>query len=396
MRFIHTADWQLGMTRHFLEGEAQPRYSAARRDAVAGLGALAAETGAEFVVVAGDVFEDNQLDPEVVSKSLEAMRTIGVPVYLLPGNHDPLDAASVYTSALFRAEAPDNVVVLDRAGCHEVRPGVQIVAAPWRSKRPTTDLVAEVLADLPADPAVTRILVAHGGVDLLAPDKDTPSLIRLAAVSEALAAGAVHYVALGDKHSRTAVGDSGRVWYSGSPEVTNYDDIEPDPGQVLVVDINDTDTDSGPARPVTVTPHRVGRWRFTTLRYQVDNRRDIADLDLNLDLIPDKDRTVVRLILAGTLSITDRAALDATLDKYSRLFAWVGLWERHSDLAVVPEDAEFSDLGIGGFAATAVAELVELARADAGDTGESAEDAQGALALLLRLSGGLIPKSGAA
>ena len=33
MRFLHTADWQLGMTRHFLAGDAQPRYSAARRDA---------------------------------------------------------------------------------------------------------------------------------------------------------------------------------------------------------------------------------------------------------------------------------------------------------------------------------------------------------------------------
>ena len=45
MRFVHTADWQLGMTRHFLAGEAQPQYSAARRDAVAGLGPLAAATG---------------------------------------------------------------------------------------------------------------------------------------------------------------------------------------------------------------------------------------------------------------------------------------------------------------------------------------------------------------
>jgi DNA repair exonuclease SbcCD nuclease subunit len=130
MRFLHTADWQLGMTRHFLNGEAQPRYSAARRDAVAGLGALVARTGAEFVVVAGDVFEHNQLAPREISQSLEAMRAVGVPVYLLPGNHDPLDAASVYTSALFLAERPENVVVLDRAGVHEVRPGLQIVAAP--------------------------------------------------------------------------------------------------------------------------------------------------------------------------------------------------------------------------------------------------------------------------
>jgi DNA repair exonuclease SbcCD nuclease subunit len=378
MRFLHTADWQLGMTRHFLAGDAQPRYSAARRDAVAGLGALAAEVGAEFVLVAGDVFEHNQLAPQVIGQSLEAMRAIGVPVYLLPGNHDPLDASSVYTGALFAAERPDNVVVLDRAGIHEVRPALEIVAAPWRSKAPTTDMVAEVLEDLPPQP-VTRILVAHGGVDVLDPDRDKPSLIRLAKLEDALARGAVHYVALGDKHSLTRVGDSGRVWYSGSPEVTNFDDVESDPGHVLVVDIDESD----PRRPVTVDSRGVGRWRFVTMHRQVDTDRDIADLDMNLDLMTEKDRTVVRLALTGSLTVTDRAALDACLDRYARLFAWLGLWERRTELAVMPADGEFTDLGIGGFAAAAVEELVATARE--GDA-ESAVDAQAALALLLRLA----------
>ena len=149
----------------------------------AALGALAAETGAEFVVVAGDVFEHNQIDPRVVSQSLEAMRAIGIPVYLLPGNHDPLDASSVYTSALFVAERPENVHVLDRSGAHDVRPGLQIVAAPWRSKAPTTDLVADALDGLVSDD-VTRILVAHGGVDSLDPDPAKPSVIRLQNASE--------------------------------------------------------------------------------------------------------------------------------------------------------------------------------------------------------------------
>src|SRR3954471_838917 len=193
MRFVHTADWQLGMTRYFLNGEAQPRYSAARRDVVAGIGPLAVDAGAEFVVVAGDAFEDNQLAPRDVSQSLEAMRAIGIPVYLLPGNHDPLDAASVYTSALFTAECPENVTVLDRAGIHEIRPGLQIVAAPWHSKAPTTDLVADVLDHLAAD-GVTRIVVGHGAVDILVPDKDRASLIRLDALEAAIARGAVHYV----------------------------------------------------------------------------------------------------------------------------------------------------------------------------------------------------------
>lgn len=377
MRFIHTADWQLGMTRYFLNGEAQPRYSAARRDAVAGLKKLAAETSAEFIVVAGDVFEHNQLAPRDVSQSLEAMRAIGVPVYLLPGNHDPLDAASVYTSPLFVAERPDNVTVLDQAGVHEVRPGLELVAAPWTSKAPCADPVASVLDDLEAD-GTARIVVGHGGVDIFVPDKDRPSLIRLAALEAAVARGAVHYVALGDKHSRMQVGATERIWYSGSPEVTNYDDIETDPGHVLVVDLDE----AAPGAPVRVEPHKVGRWRFVTLRRSVDNSRDIADLDLNLDLMPDKDRTVVRIGLTGSLTVTDKAALDACLDKYARLFAALTLWDKQSDIAVTPADGEFDDLGIGGFAAAAVDELVTAARSE----GEDADDARSALALLLRLA----------
>ncbi|BCI86569.1 hypothetical protein NIIDMKKI_17750 [Mycobacterium kansasii] len=169
------------------------------------------------------------------------------------------------------------------------------------------------------------------------------------------------------------------MWYSGSPEVTNFDDVEADPGHVLVVDIDE----SIPERPVAVEPRHIGRWRFVTLHNQVDTSRDIADLDMNLDLMTDKVCTVVRLALTGSLTVADRATLDACLDKYARLFAWLGLWERHTDLAVIPADGEFADLGIGGFAAAAVDELVATARA--GDT-ESATDAQAALALLLRLT----------
>ena len=380
MRFLHTADWQLGMTRHFLAPDAQARYSAARRDAVAALGPLADETSAEFVVVAGDVFDANQLAPAVISQSLEAMSAIGVPVYLLPGNHDPLDASSVYTSALFAAECPDNVTVLDRAGTWDVRPGLQVVAAPWRSKKPTTDLTAGVLADLPAD-ATARILVAHGGVDTLDPDLANPALIHMAGLRAALDRGAVHYVALGDKHSRTEVGD-GRVWYSGSPEVTNYDHVERDPGHVLVVDLDLDD----PAHPVTVDSRTVGRWRFLTLHHELNSSRDVADLDLNLDQLPDKDRTVVQLALVGTLSVTDRATLDGCLDKYARRFACLDSWDRHTDLAVLPADDEFDDLGIGGFASDAVAELMDTARSD----GSGAGTAQAALALLLRLHQGSV------
>jgi len=165
----------------------------------------------------------------------------------------------------------------------------------------------------------------------------------------------------------------------GDESRTNFDDVESNPGHVLIVDIDESD----PRRAVAVESRHVGRWRFVTMHRQVDTSRDIADLDMNLDLMTEKDRTVVRLALTGSLTVTDRAALDACLDKYTRLFAWLGLWERHTDLAVMPADGEFTDLGIGGFAAAAVEELVATAREG---NAESAVDAQAALALLLRLA----------
>ncbi len=124
-----------------------------------------------------------------------------------------------------------------------------------------------MLDGLPAD-GITRVLVAHGGVDVLDPDRDKPSLIRLAGLEDALARGALHYVALGDKHSLTEVGGSGRVWYSGSPEVTNFDDVESAPGHVLVVDIDESDprraaTVDAPARRPLAVRHLASR-RWTT------------------------------------------------------------------------------------------------------------------------------------
>jgi hypothetical protein len=65
------------------------------------------------------------------------------------------------------------------------------------------------------------------------------------------------------------------------------------------------------------------------------------------------------------------------------LYAWLDLWQSHTDMVVVPADGEFDDVGIGGFAAAAVDELVTTARE--GDPAAAA-DARAALALLLRLA----------
>ncbi|MFN2114155.1 MAG: exonuclease SbcCD subunit D, partial [Anaerolineae bacterium] len=147
-KFLHTADLQLGLTRHFLGSDAQPRFAAARNDAIRSIGELAADEGCSFVVACGDVFESNHVSRQVVVRALDALGDVPVPVYLLPGNHDPLDAGSVYRSATFRASVPSNVHVLESGAPVEASPGAWLVAAPWLSKHPLEDLAARSLSDL--------------------------------------------------------------------------------------------------------------------------------------------------------------------------------------------------------------------------------------------------------
>ena len=371
VRFLHTADWQLGMTRHFLGPDAQPRFSAARVEAIGALGALATAERCGFVVVCGDVFETNHVERAVVVRALDAMAaTPGVTFYLLPGNHDPLDAASVFRSLTFVQHQPDNVIVLDGSSPIEVAPGVELVAAPWLTKRPLADLVAEALAHCPADGTI-RIAVGHGAVDERSPSTSDPALISTAGLAAAVADGRVHYVALGDRHSTTSVGRTGRVWYSGAPEPTDFRETEP--GNALVVEVG---TDA-----VSVEPHRVGRWRFLRHTAHLTGPADIDSLDRFLGSLADKSRTIVRLALIGQLSLAQRARLDDVLAHHEDLLASLDAPERRSELVVLPDGDDLADLELAGFARQAVEDLRLEAAGGAATAGD-------ALALLHRLARG--------
>ncbi|MGO3326650.1 metallophosphoesterase family protein [Gordonia sp. (in: high G+C Gram-positive bacteria)] len=379
--FLHTADWQLGMTRRFLTGEAQHTYAAARDAAVVRIGEVASESGAEFVVVSGDVFDDPRVSTRIIRRTLDALADYPVPVYLLPGNHDPLDATSVYRSAAFVDACPDNVHVLDKPGVLRVRDGVSIVAAPWHSKHPTSDLVADQLAGLPPSDDI-RIVVGHGGMDSLSPNPD-PSIVRSAGLDAATADQLVDYVALGDRHSVTSVGESGRVWYSGAPEVTAFDNVESEPGHVLQVTLS-----RGSQASVDVRRHKVGQWSFHTLTQDMNDAADVERLRTALDALSDKPRTVVQLALVGTLTVSENVDLDRLLDEASDRFAAVRLWERKHDLTVVSDAADLDGLDLQGYAAQAAEELQERAATVSGadDVGHDAAAARSALSLLYRLA----------
>lgn len=211
-------------------------------------------------------------------------------------------------------------------------------------------------------------------LDELDPDRASLTTVHRTALDEALARGVVHYVALGDRHIRWPRDGRGAIHYSGTHESTGF--REPGRGHVL-----DVALDGSGAQ---VSAHEVGRWEHRVLERQLDGPEDVDALRTELAALTPKERIVVKTVFTGTLGLSAAARLEALLEQQAEVFASLNAWERHTDLAVVPDEHEFEDLDVGGYAADAVAELRGKAASEAGD----APAAGDALRLLYRLVGG--------
>ncbi len=370
VRFIHTSDWQLGMTRVFLSEEAAPRFSQARIDAIRKLAELAQEHDAAFIVVAGDVFESNQLSKQTVLRTLEALKTVSMPIFLLPGNHDPLDASSIFLSADFQQANEHIIVIRDNQPIPVPGvPGVEVVGAPWRTKRPSTDLCADLVDKLAPKDKGLRIVVAHGQVDVLSPDTSRPDIISLSAMEAAIVDKRVQYLALGDRHSVTDVGTTGRVWYSGAPVATDFDEI--DPNQALLVEL----TDEGDCN---VQPLQVGDWHFVAKQWDLNGSEDLELFSNWLMGLPNKERTIIKIGFTGSINLAVDAQLQELLDTQAELLASLKRRSRTMDLSIVPDDLDQDSVELSGYARETWDELLDI------DPGN--QIAQDALRLLYRLS----------
>ena len=93
------------------------------------------DLGVDLVLLAGDFFDNNRVDDEVVEITIQHLGRLEMPVVLLPGNHDQLDQYSVYNRAGF-TDLPNNLHLL-RSPEGETITFPDIMVRVWG--RPTVD-----------------------------------------------------------------------------------------------------------------------------------------------------------------------------------------------------------------------------------------------------------------
>ena len=370
IRFLHTSDWQLGMTRRFFSEEAQARYTQARFDTIRTMGRIAKEKQCEFILVCGDSFESNQVDRKTVARAIEALKEVPVPVYILPSNHDPLNAASVYRSSTFVEKRPVHVHIIENTAPIQVGEGVELVGAPWLSKRPNGNPIVDLFNALPPAANIKRICAGHGIIDIFTPDKEAENVIIVSKLESAISEGKVHFIALGDRHSLTKVGVGDRIWYSGTPEPTDFREDNSGFCQIISLD----------GAHVTTEEVKIGQWSFIEELVDLNTAADVENLHKKLEDIPNRERTVVKLVIKGSLTLSLHEVLQYHLHAANDVLA--GSVINVDNLAVIPNDNDFSDLGFSGFADATVKRLRD--KIDHG--GPEGAVARDAFMLLLRLS----------
>lgn len=298
LKFVHTADWHLGRRfQSFAEADRQT-LSRARLEVIERIFGVADQTGADAVLCAGDLFDEPDPGKEWWGPLLDTLRkrSGAHPVFLLPGNHDPLVAASVYAKDHeFRRALPANVHVVDGDPFeHQLTADAVLYAAPCRSQAGQRDLALSLPARSPGDERI-RIGLVHGSTFDMEGCQTNFPIARDAAIQRGL-----DYLAIGDTHSFRHVPPGAKVptVYPSAPEPTCFG--EADAGYVAVVFVTRQ-------RRAIVRQERVAHWTWEEVTC-----RSLADLRALRDG-GDRRRHVLRLTLEMRLPAAEYEEADAIL-----------------------------------------------------------------------------------
>lgn len=343
MRFIHTADLHLGKPFTGM-GEKGDALRAAQFETVERIAALAKSEQVDFVVIAGDLFDSNEVRRQTVSKAGQILGGIGpIPVLVLPGTHDVLDEGSVYHAEGFQAFPNIKVFGVD---------GSTIIVGDAAVHGRATDSKqggVRPLAELEPDPnAAYNIAVLHASMEI--EGKSNPEDYLLS--SEELSSSGMDYIALGHWHRKSEFSSGATTaWYCGAPEPTKYDEGD-GAGQVLLVELSADGTD------VTAVDVATYTWLEETLDVATCPPGDPIDTEIRSRA---GDKTILRLRLTGTLSEGEELIAQALEDEFADEFFHLEIDD--SKVGYPLEDVEglFPDGTIGALFVTRLKESIENA-----------------------------------
>ena len=364
MKFLHTADWQLGIKAAHV-GTSGARVREERLVSLNRVAEAAQNHSVDFILVAGDTFEDNGVDRSLVQKVADILSDFKSPVYIIPGNHDPLAPGSVWEHPAW--ESIDKVTILRREEPVSI-PGGILYPCPVREKYSPKDPTEWIRA---GNAEGIRIGVAHGTVEGIQQEEPDYPIPRDAAIRAEL-----DYLALGHWHSTATYPSpdgAERMAYSGTHEATKFG--ERDSGNVLIVDI------PSPGAPPKIIPVHTGNLSWQVIEENIREPGDVLRIRSQIESMENPASTLVDLRIGGLMFAQDSDEINRIQDILASRFVF-----HHVDTSMIrlsPQDENWVDNLPHGILRNVAARLKELAAPDfAGERPEGASPEVASRALL--------------
>jgi DNA repair exonuclease SbcCD nuclease subunit len=219
IRLLHTADVHLGRAFGYLGEHARQQHQQRLLHTFERLIKTARQQDCQAILIAGDLFDSPRVARKWVDHAIDLLGNAGMPVVIIPGNHDPAEQHPFQERAL-----PCPVYFLLRAERFELHElDLCLIACPAGTAREWGGLLRRDSARAPL-----QVALVHGSMP-------TPNS-RGELTPEMISASQLDYIALGDWHSPQDFSRDGvACWYSGAPEM-----VMPDqqlPGCALLVEL---------------------------------------------------------------------------------------------------------------------------------------------------------------
>lgn len=233
LRLVHTSDVHLGA----YSTNKDEKWSARRglmEAAFANVISLANDVEADALLICGDFFDNDKVAPETVAFAAEQIDRFKGQTFLLPGNHDPMDAGRIYWRHDLEAMAPRLRIIREHAG--EVVEAPELDLVVWGRAYLESDWHFRPLDGLPGRmDGRWHIAMAHGHFVRADGDHSRSLLIHQHEIEAA--AGQWDYLAFGhwEPHADVSSGGMTAV-YSGAPLALS--DSNRKAGWAAVVDLN--------------------------------------------------------------------------------------------------------------------------------------------------------------
>ena len=219
VRFVHASDLHLDASFGGVNASDETVAGAFSRSTLEALDrvvTLCIEREADFLVIAGDLFNsaDRSLRGELAfQRGMRRLAEKGIAAFVVQGNHDPADGWSA------GLELPDTVVIFSASGverCEVVRDG-EVLCAVYGRSFPSKQVNENFAGDFrrhQSDPLAVAVLHTNVG-QLSAWDNYAPCTV------EDLRAAEMDYWALGHIHVPGRISDNPVAVYSGSTQGLN-------------------------------------------------------------------------------------------------------------------------------------------------------------------------------